>query len=809
MPVDPVCGMQVEADSAAGSSQHRGATYYFCSAHCKGRFDSDPGRFLRSPQGDGGRDGSAAAVAGRAGERCVLAVTDMHCAACAGTIARALRGKDGVGDAEVSFAAGRAEVWYDPARLSARQLIDAVADAGYTATLGEPGPSDDDVIVAAARRRMALAWVLTVPAMVVMVSFMLGFPALQPHAHLHDWLTAMLALPVLAVSGRATYASGLRSLSRLSANMDVLIMLGSGSAYLTGLLGLAGVGVRSYAGVGAMIMAFHLTGRYVEAGARGRAGQAVRELMELAARSARVLRDGREVEVEVADLRPGDVMVVRPGEKVPTDGVVVAGSGSVDESMATGEPVPVVKSEGSAVIGATVNQDGLLQVQATCVGEETFLAQVVAMVRQAQVSRVPVQELADRVTAYFVPAVVGLSFLTFAAWLAFPSALGSVAQAAASILPRVAPGPSPVSSAVFAAVAVLVIACPCALGLATPTALMVGMGLGARNGILIRNGAAVQAMKDVRLIVFDKTGTLTRGAPEVTDVVPLAPWDADEALRLAASVEEGSEHPLARAVVRLAGERRLVTDAVDEFRAVPGKGAGGSVKGRRVLVGTPALLAGEGIGVGACAEQVSTLAGQAKTSVLVAVDGRVAAVLGIADVPKEGSAEALAKLKEMGFSLAMITGDNERTARAVADQVGIERVVAGVLPARKAEQVRRMQAEWGPVAMVGDGINDAPALAQADVGIALGTGTDVAMESGDIVLVSGSLTGLVGAVALSRAMFRKIRQNLVWAFGYNALAIPAAVLGLLHPLIAEAAMAFSSVSVVLNSTLLQRADLGR
>jgi Cu+-exporting ATPase len=737
----------------------------------------------------------------------------MHCTACAQTVARALRSTRGVLKAKVNYAAASAFVTYDPGLVSLRDLEAAVESVGYAVgKAGAAGEDEAEQEYRRARHRMVVAWAITAPLLAVMMPFMVWPSAVERYQLLYDWAAVLLSAPVLAVAGFSTYRSALRSVRHLSANMDVLIMLGSGCAFLTGPPRLAGLPIHSYAAVGAMIMAFHLTGRYVEAKARGRASQAIRRLLELEARSARILRDDAEVEVPVEDLQVGDLMIVRPGEKVPTDGVVMAGRSAVDESMATGESVPVTKKEGDDVIGATVNQEGLLRVKATRVGQETFLAQVVRMVREAQSSTVPVQEFADRVTSFFVPVVIGLSALTFLRWLVFPGALRQVALAAASVLPWVNPDLSAFSLAVFAAVAVVVIACPCALGLATPTALMVSGGLGARNGILIRSGAAIQAMKDVRTIVFDKTGTITKGLPEVTDVVPLSAGRPDEAgrrqaLYWAASVEAGSEHPLAKAIVRKAAEAGVQPGELSDFQAVPGRGVHGTVAGKRVLVGGPGFMRQE---AGPCQEADEALEGlerQAKTSVLLAVDGRLAAVFGIADTVKDDAAQAVAALKQMGFDVAMITGDNERTARAIAAQVGIERVLAGVLPGRKAEEVRRLQAEVGLVAMVGDGINDAPSLAQADVGIALGTGTDVAIESADITLVRGELGAVVSAVKLSRATFRKIRQNLLWAFGYNVVAIPAAMLGLLHPLVAEAAMAFSSISVVSNANLLQRADI--
>jgi len=805
--------MIVDEEGAAARSRHAGRTFYFCSRRCKERFEADPGAFPaegeRAPQPEEPETEPPDEAAAPGACATTLEIGGMTCQSCVQAVSRALRRLDGVYQANVNLATNEAVVRHDPEGAPIPTLIRAVESSGYSAREARGAGEREDGSereMRQARRRMVLAWGLTGPLLVVMVPFMLGVEALRPYHHVHDWAMVLLALPVLVIAGFNTYRSGWKGLVRLSANMDTLIMLGSGAAFLTGPPALAGLPVLNYAGVGAMILAFHLTGRYVEARARGRAGRAIRSLLELGARSARVVRGGREVEVPVEQVAVGDVMVVRPGEKVPTDGVVVEGRSAVDESMATGESVPVAKAEGDEVIGATINAHGLLRVRATKVGEETFLAQVVRMVREAQGSAVPVQAFADRVTAYFVPAVIALALCTFVAWLVAPGALGRMAALASGLLPWVNPHASPVALAVFAGVAVLVIACPCALGLATPTALMVGTGMGAQNGILIRSGQAIQAMKDVRTIVLDKTGTITRGRPEVTDVVAVGGAREPEVLRLAAAVEAGSEHPLAGAVVARARADGIETGGVTDFEAVAGAGVRGRVDGRDVLVGARSLLP-EGSVDDAAAGALERLENEGRTAVIVAAGGRVLGVLGIADAVKEGSAGAIAALKAMGLDVAMITGDNERTARAVAAQVGIERVLAGVLPARKVEEVRRLQAEGAPVAMVGDGINDAPALAQADVGIALGTGTDVAIESADVTLVRGDLGAVVSAVKLSRATFRKIRQNLLWAFGYNLVAIPAAVLGLLHPLIAEAAMALSSVSVVANSTLLRRADI--
>ena len=554
-----------------------------------------------------------------------------------------------------------------------------------------------------------------------------------------------------------------------------------------------------------MIMAFHLTGRYLEARARGRASRAIRRLLEHAAREACVERDGAEQRIPIAELQQGDIMIVRPGEKIPTDGVVVDGLSSVDESLATGEPMPAPKQAGDPVIGATINQHGALRVRAEKIGAETFLSQVVRLVEEAQSSKVPVQELADRVTAVFVPAVMLLAGMTLAAWLAWPDFFAGVAARAAQYAPWINPRLGPVALALYAAIAVLVVACPCALGLATPTALMVGSGLGAEQGILIRRGAAIQTMKDVTTIVFDKTGTITAGKPAVTDLQTFHSQDEAELLRLAAGAENNSEHPLGAAIVALARGRGIAPAPAADFAAWPGRGIRAQVAGRPVAAGSRAWMDELGIGVtDAMAQALAGLEDQAKTAMVIAVDGRVAGIIAVADPVKPGGQAAIAALRARGMTPVMLTGDNERTARAVARAVGIEQVVARVLPADKARAVRRLQEQGEVVAMVGDGINDAPALAQAQVGLAIGAGTDVAIEAGDIVLVRGGLDAVVQAVDLSRATFAKIRQNLFWAFFYNLVMLPLAVLGAMHPVMAEIAMACSSITVVLNSLRLRR-----
>jgi len=749
----------------------------------------------------------------------IFRVDGMHCGACSAAVERTLNRIEGV-EASVSLPAESATVRYDPETIDAGELFRAVADAGYRLerrdASGDRAARErerlrrDEEKVRLARRRMVTAWSLTVPIMVWMVPEM-GFGVLWPTPLVFDLGLLLLAAPVLFGPGLPTLRSGFAGLRHRSPNMDTLIALGSGAAVVTGLFAVAhrlgfGPMIMNYAGVGAMIMAIHLTGRYVETRARGRTSAAIQKLLSLEARTARVLRDGFEVEIPVAELVVGDVMVVRPGEKIPTDGVVVGGSSAVDESLATGESIPVDKGEGDTVIGATVNRQGLLRVRATGVGEDTFLAGVVRMVEQAQGSKVPIQEFADRVTAVFVPFVLAIATLTLLAWLLVPGPFLAVAERASSLLPWVHADLDRVSLAAFAALAVLVIACPCALGLATPTALMVGTGMGAEHGVLIRDGAAIQTLEGADIVVFDKTGTVTRGAPELTDVEALD-GDPGELLRLAAAVEAASEHPLGAAVAAAARERGLRASPVEAFEARTGLGVVGTVEGRRVLVGSARLLAGDGVPVDGLAGRAAALESRGRTVMMVAVDGRAAGLVAVADRVKEDSREAIRRLHDLGLRTLMLTGDNERTATAVAAEVGIDEVRASLLPDDKVAEIRRLQAQGATVAMVGDGINDAPSLTQADVGIAIGTGTDIAIESADMTLVHGNLMGVVRAVRLSRATFRKIRQNLFWAYFYNTIAIPVAVLGLLHPILAEAAMAGSSITVVANANSLRRARI--
>ena len=750
-----------------------------------------------------------------------LNIDGMHCASCVAAVERALLKVPGVSYAAVNLASETAQIEYDREGGSTEALVTAIENAGYSVPVPEPAEDGaleteiekDQRKIDSASGKMWLAWGFTLPIILWMVPEMtLDYLFLGKLGYNIGMLA--LATLILLFPGRETLRSAWKSATHGAPNMDVLIAMGTIASLSTGIVALLhqfgfGPAFANFSGVAGMIMAFHLTGRYIETKAKGRASQAIKKLLTLEAKEATIERDGVELRIPRAELAVGDIMVVRPGEKIPTDGTVIAGESSVDESLATGESMPVEKGPGDGVIGATINRNGILRISAERVGKDTFLSQVIRLVEEAQGSKIPIQAFADRVTSVFVPVVIGVALATLGLWLIFPSQMGSVALWASGFVPWVDPAMGTVPLALFAAVAVLVIACPCALGLATPTALMVGSGLGAENGVLIRRGAAIQTMKDVATIVLDKTGTITRGEPGVTDIVSLGGFSEAEILSLAASVEAGSEHPLGRAVALHAAAAGAPVSDIDGFRAVTGSGVAARVGEHSVLVGTPLLLETEGVKISTDQRSaLNTLESQARTAMFVAVDGTVEGIIALADTVRPDSRRAVAALKKMGMIPVMITGDNERTARAVAQLVGIDQVISGVLPDRKAEEVRKLQQRGQIVAMVGDGINDAPALTQADVGIAVGTGTDIAIEAGDIVLVQGELSAVVKAVRLSHGTFRKIRQNLFWAFFYNVVMVPLAIIGIMHPVLAEIAMAFSSINVVTNSRRLQKLDLG-
>lgn len=586
--------------------------------------------------------------------------------------------------------------------------------------------------------------------------------------------------------------------------MDTLITMGSLIPYFLSMLGFW-FPVTTFVEMAATIMALHLVGRYLETKAKGRASQAIKKLIAMEAKNARIIEDGDEKEVPVKELKIGDVMLIKPGEKIPTDGVVVSGSSTVDESMATGESMPVERGEGDEVIGSTINQQGSLRVRVTKVGKDTFLSQVISMVEQAQGSKVPIQEFADKVTGYFVPAVIIIAVAASISWMLFPEFHISIVEYFS--FPWSNTDVPLFTLAILATTAVLVISCPCALGLATPTALMVGSGRGAERGILIRSGEAIQTMKDVKVIAFDKTGTITQGRPQVTDVLPSDSSSSEEVLLYAASLESVSEHPLASAIMQKAEESGVSRKEVQDFESITGKGVKGHIGDHEIIVGNRKILSMFNVDYQEFADRMDELEQAARTVVLVVMDGKVIGILAIADTLKEDSVHAIKAIENIGIKTAMITGDNRKTAEAVAEMVGISHVISDVLPGGKVDEIKKLQSEYGMVAMVGDGINDAPALKQANVGIAIGTGTDIAIESADITLVRGDLKSVVSAIKLSRSTFRKIKENYFWAWIYNAVAIPAAFLGLLHPMIGAAAMAISSLTVVLNSLRLKRTDI--
>ena len=742
----------------------------------------------------------------------IIRIGGMTCASCSQTIEKALSKTPGIIGANVNLATEKAVVTYDSSEINYEQIKVAINNTGYHAlgSAGEVSKYDTEVEkqlqkYEVAKKLMKISWYFTIPIIIWMLVEMIG-GIVWPNRELYNLGILLLAIPPLFWAGRETYKSAFKAISHRSANMDVLIALGTLSAFITGPLFFF-FPIFNYSGVAGMIMAFHLTGRYIEAKAKGNASQAIRKLLELGAKTALIEIDGVEKEIPIEDLKLNDLMIIKPGEKIPTDGIIIEGSSSIDESMATGESFPVKKKPGDEVIGATINQKGSLTVKATKVGKDTFLSQVIKLVEECQGSKVPIQKFADQVTSIFVPVVLILAAIGFISWFIFPGVLIQPIKAAQSFLPWVDPGMPIYALALVSLIATLVIACPCALGLATPTALMVGSGMGAENGVLIRHGEAIQTLKNVTSIVFDKTGTITRGKPEVTDVINTDDISYEELIKITASVENKSEHPLGEAVVRKAKNENIELEVVTGFESITGRGVKAVLKMdkvRRVLIGNRRLMNENGIDYEIFEDDLKSLENEAKTVIIAAVDEKIAGIIAIADPIKEDSVKAIKELEKMGIKTTMLTGDNKRTAEAIAKKVGMSRVLAEVLPDQKVQEIQRLQDEGETVAMVGDGINDAPALTAANVGIAIGTGTDIAIESSDITLVSGKLSGVVTAVNLSVKTFRKIKQNLFWAFFYNVISIPLAIMGLAHPIIAEIAMATSSITVVTNANMLRK-----
>jgi Cu+-exporting ATPase len=735
-----------------------------------------------------------------------ISVGGMTCATCVETIETALMELDGVQSAVANLATEKVRVVYDPSRARIADIKRKIREVGYDVIEAETRDADKEARqkeMLRQKRLLVFAATLSVPTLIL--SLLMAFTSLGHNeffSQYGNFVLFLLATPVQFIAGYRFYVSAWIALKNRSATMDTLIAVGTSAAYIYSLAVVFAPGAvafhETYFDTASMIITLILFGKYLEAKAKGSTSEAIRKLVDLQAKTARVVREGNEVEVPVDEVDVGEVFVVRPGEKIPTDGVVTEGSSAVDESMLTGESVPVEKTADSEVIGGSLNKNGVLKARATRVGADTALAQIVRLVEEAQGSKAPVQRLADRVAGVFVPTVIGIAIITLIVWYFFAYDQFTIAT------------PKFIFS-LTAFISVLVIACPCALGLATPTAIMVGTGRGAENGILVKSGEALEIAGNVNTVVFDKTGTLTKGMPEVTDVFAFDLAE-DEVIRLASIAEKGSEHPLGQAIMRKAGSKGMVVPDAASFEGLPGMGVGAEHEGEMILVGNRRLYGDLEIKLDDEVEAtVQKAEGEGKTAMILCVDGRIAGVLAVADVIKPEAVEAVQALKDMGIEVAMLTGDNRRTADVIAKQLGIAQVLAEVLPEDKAKEVDKLQKKGRIVAMVGDGVNDAPALAKADVGIAIGSGTDVAIETGSMVLVRNDVRDVVAAIQLSKRTMQKIRQNLFWAFGYNTAGIPiaAGILFpffnvLLPPIIAAGAMAFSSVTVVSNAALLKR-----
>lgn len=865
---DPVCGMEIEPQSAFAEREHMGQTLYFCSQSCVEQFDIDPHHYVMTsattgfnpertltrielPVADlpfykpvtalesglcaleGVHQVTTNAGAGvlqveydskkvnipqmaavirlagfqPGGSNLKIGIENLRCASCVKFIEDELKSTDGVLSATVNIATQEASVDYLPQKATLVQLNAAIEAWGYKprpALTGAPIDKQEEAHAREYSRLMRMFWFSAIVSIPVLLfaypQYVPGIRDLSMETIRWSWvLSAVATLPVLFYSGYDFFTGAWAAFKHRSANMNTLIALGTGAAWLYSTFAIAFPSVfpegtsEPFYDVVAVVIALVVLGQALELRAKGQSSAAIKKLLGLQAKTARVIRNGKELDLPVEEVLVGDVIQVRPGEKIPVDGVIVEGSSAVDESMLTGESLPVSKKQGDEVIGATLNKTGAFKFRATKVGKDTALAQIVKMVQDAQNSKAPIARLADTISGYFVPIVMILAVWTFVIWFVI--------------------GPQPqLVYALVTSVTVLIIACPCALGLATPMSLMVGIGKGAEHGILIRSGEALQTARAIQTVVLDKTGTITKGKPELTDVILTNSMNGNshQLLRLVASVEKVSEHPLAQAIVDGAQARKLELTDVQDFEAIPGHGVSAKVEGRNILIGNLKLMNRENIALGELENRSKSLADDGKTPMFVAIDGKAAGIVAVADTVKEDSAEAIKALQGMGIEVVMITGDNRRTAEAIARKVGVTRVLAEVLPEDKANNVHLLQAENKKVAMVGDGINDAPALAQADVGLAIGTGTDVAIEASDITLIKGSLKGVVTAIEVSRATMTNIYQNLFGAFIYNVLGIPVAMgvlfpfFGLLlSPLIAGAAMAFSSVTVVGNANRLR------
>jgi Cu+-exporting ATPase len=724
-------------------------------------------------------------------EKANFKITGMSCASCSNRIEKGLNKLPGIYGATVNLAAEKATVEYDPREITIEQMkakVDALGFKAHDLTDNKDRNKEKTVKEAEVSRhrfRLILSAVLSFPLLLAMILHFFGIMGTIGHFLNNPYLQLILATPVQFVAGWQFYRGAYAALRNGSSNMDVLVALGTSAAYLYSIANVVRGIPELYFETSAILITLIILGKLLEARAKGHTSEAIKALMGLQAKTARVIRNGEEIDITIESVLVGDVIVVRPGEKVPVDGIIIEGNSAVDESMLTGESLPVDKKADDKVVGATINKFGTFTFKATKVGKDTALAQIVRIVEEAQGSKAPIQRFADVVSGYFVPTIIGIALATFLGWYFIMD-------------------PGNFSRALINCTAVLVIACPCALGLATPTSIMVGTGKGAENGILIKGAEHLENAHKLTSIVLDKTGTITKGEPDVTDIIPFADISEAELLALAVQAEKKSEHPLAQAIVKYGQAQGNVVADPDSFTAIPGYGVEAVLNGKRILVGTRKLMRENNINIDALIPQIERLEEQGKTVMLMASGEQMLGLIAVADTVKEDSAQAVTALKELGIDVWMITGDNERTARTIAGQVGIEHVMFEVLPEHKAEKVESLKREGKVVAMVGDGINDAPALATADVGFAIGTGTDVAIEAADITLMSGDLRGIVAAIKLSKATMTNIKQNLFWALIYNSLGIPVAVAGYLSPVVAGAAMAFSSVSVVMNALRLKR-----
>ncbi len=723
-------------------------------------------------------------------EKVELDVFGMTCAACSTRIEKVLNKQDGVKSAAVNLTTETASIEYNPGLLDLKALIDKIKNLGYDAkpkAEAEEKQTHKEKEIKNMKTKLIISAVLAAPLLVTMLVHL--FNMTIPDIFMNPWFQFVLATPVQFIIGWQFYVGAYKNLRNGGANMDVLVALGTSAAYFYSLyeafktIGNPAYEPHLYFETSAVLITLILFGKYLEARAKSQTTNALSSLLSLQAKEARVIKDGEEVLIPVEEVAVGDRLIVKPGEKIPVDGMIAKGRTAVDESMLTGESIPIEKEVGAPVIGSTINKNGSIEMEATKVGKDTALASIVKVVEDAQGSKAPIQRLADVISGYFVPIVVVIAILTFAVWIAFVQ-------------------PGQFESALVAAIAVLVIACPCALGLATPTSIMVGTGKAAENGILFKGGEHLERTHELEAIVLDKTGTITKGKPEVTDFS-----GDEETLQLLASAEKGSEHPLAEAIVAHATEKNIDLVEVDDFTAIPGHGIAATISNNHILVGNRKLMQDHQIDVGSAEQELIDYEVDGKTAMLIAINGKYRGVIAVADTIKETAPQAIRELKEEGLEVIMLTGDNERTAQAIAKQVGIDQVIAQVLPEEKADKIKEIQLQGKKVAMVGDGVNDAPALAIADIGIAIGTGTEVAIEAADVTILGGELLLIPKAIKVSHATIKNIRQNLFWAFGYNTAGIPIAAIGLLAPWIAGAAMALSSVSVVSNSLRLKKVKI--